>query len=727
MSLTFATNALHLANWGLSIGDIAIIAGAGRGIITWLTADDRDNNLLSFLNVTEKGLRFRRGIVDTVALNARWSKSIALFQNGQRIEHRPVGESEQLENVCRLTWIMTLIVAALDVSVSNRLLESIVVEYTGSLFKDSILDVEYLQHEIPQHIRGWRSAATVRNISPRARSIWHRLENQKNHHLPGFIPDHEEGEIVRFLVWLTTGETPNFCTSSSDLHSLATLLADIGFDRLRTHEDKDDSMQDSDESICTLIIREDLVFTQDAKIRHGHDEFRRGMRVPLVAMHETISLWPEPPESHNKLRLVFCDAQDAASRLRVQACSSPFGNRDLDPAFLVTSPSASNIGRIAPEVYRLIDKLLLIDSPEASHSLNDLISAWPRQGLEYVTNLFTTTHFAKFVKDGLPVRDVAMSSTDEQHQRERDCCMAQLRAFLLGYYYGVLAQVIDASRLRVKECFGSWDWTGPQLYEVIAALVKSQLAHNKSGKLYWRYQVMLVVAYLFAGAEADQLIMLKHGSAGLIAKLIVLSPGLLGEADTPEKMSRLYLLDVDPTSIPSNQRGIVIPGDQPDCTCQEFQANPGLPFEAIFEATTAAPDFTSHLEPAWGFDTNLCLVAYRYRGRLIHKVNPLDAEAAILEWWSGTQRTDSAPIPPVRSITATSVESHLSEYQSATSQTLKVCTALPSEFEGGRIRMLGNRDPVDKIVVIVASTKSLKRGLAWLPCITKISPTSVPI
>ena len=230
-------------------------------MITWLTADSRDNGLLDLLNVTEKELRFRRGLLDPIALNARWSKTVCIFQNGRPTVQHIVGRLQQLENVCRFTWAMTLIVAALDVALTSTLLEAVVVEYSAGLFKNTILDLGYLRHEIPIHISGWRSASITRTIAYRARSMWAEMEGRLGHHLPGFVPEIEKAELVRFLLCLTTGSTPVMMTSSSDLRSLASLLSVLGFDGLKVCEGVEEQDLDLSGGDCALIYRSDRIIT----------------------------------------------------------------------------------------------------------------------------------------------------------------------------------------------------------------------------------------------------------------------------------------------------------------------------------------------------------------------------------------------------------------------------------------------------------------------------------
>jgi hypothetical protein len=79
MALTFAKNGFYLMNWGFSVTDLIALAGAGRGVIIWLTADRRDSSLLSLLNVDEADLNLRLGLLDLSALNKRWGKELVLF------------------------------------------------------------------------------------------------------------------------------------------------------------------------------------------------------------------------------------------------------------------------------------------------------------------------------------------------------------------------------------------------------------------------------------------------------------------------------------------------------------------------------------------------------------------------------------------------------------------------------------------------------------------------
>lgn len=215
-----------------------------------------------------------------------------------------------------------------------------------------------------------------------------------------------------------------------------------------------------------------------------------------------------------------------------------------------------------------------------------------------------------------------------------------MQIFLLGYYYAGLSSILDTSQLSVKEAFGSWGWNDIQFFDVIISFTKNRLQYPGQGNLYWKHEVLKLVAYLFAGADLDQLSLIRHGVVGVLAKLSVLSAGLIGDADTPEKITQLILLDADSSCIPSSQHGLVISGIQTDCKTESSQ-DYGAP--EVWDPSHEGPDYTSHIEPAWGYDTNHCLIAFRYKGRLVHRISPSEAEAAILEWYPKVRPTLSEP------------------------------------------------------------------------------------
>ena len=122
MAISFASGSTTLANWGFGAGDIAVIAGAGRTVGTWLFAQVRDRNLLSFLSVDPEDVVRRKGILDVTTLHQRWDKKLTLLKNGKPYLIQQPGGSRApvVENMDKFTWFMTLITAALDAALSTK-------------------------------------------------------------------------------------------------------------------------------------------------------------------------------------------------------------------------------------------------------------------------------------------------------------------------------------------------------------------------------------------------------------------------------------------------------------------------------------------------------------------------------------------------------------------------------------------------------------------------------
>jgi hypothetical protein len=144
---------------------------------------------------------------------------------------------------------MTIIVYCLNAAVSDTTLMAIVVNFISGVFEDNVLDIEYLQYEIPKHVDGWRSTACVRNMTPRAHDTWKSLEKQQKH-LPGFMPPSEKGEVVRMLLWIVTEKASRHITFSSDAFCIAILLEEMGFELLRTGQAEDEF----DESYIAVVL-----------------------------------------------------------------------------------------------------------------------------------------------------------------------------------------------------------------------------------------------------------------------------------------------------------------------------------------------------------------------------------------------------------------------------------------------------------------------------------------
>lgn len=279
MSLSFATNSTVLSQWGFSAGDIAAMAGAGRVVGTWVIAQARDRNLLDFMRVDVNDVIVRKGLIDRFVLQERWGTKLVLLQNGRKRVIRPPGQ-KAVENLDNFTWLMALVVASLDSAVNLTNLKNIMKEFLTMLFGDHEDGLDFLLHELPRHIEGWLSIATVRTITARARQEWKYLADRGVHE-PGLIPDGDVGEISRLLAWIAGSHEQHYETSSGDALSVAVVLQVIGLELIST----DQSVKEHDENRLVVRLTRDPI-GKTSKTLYWQLGQRWGMRVPLQCMQE---------------------------------------------------------------------------------------------------------------------------------------------------------------------------------------------------------------------------------------------------------------------------------------------------------------------------------------------------------------------------------------------------------------------------------------------------------
>jgi hypothetical protein len=142
--------------------------------------------------------------------------------------------------------------------------------------------------------------------------------------------------------------------------------------------------------------------------------------------------------------------------------------------------------------------------------------------------------------------------------------------------------------------------------------------------------VLKLVAYLFAGAGMKQIQNVGTGCCGIKGKLTAVDYILLGAADDTSQICKFALLDIDDTVFPSNSLGLLHGGGQDQGTCTPMENTVERELSS-FALDSRTEDFTSLVEPKWDFDANTCVIAYRRRGRLVHKLDAVTIYNQILD------------------------------------------------------------------------------------------------
>ena len=126
---------------------------------------------------------------------------LTLLKNGRpfSLEHPSGGHKPVVNSVDRFTWMMMLLISALDSALGIAQLQDIVTRFLTKLFAESVNGTEYLQRDIHIHLEGWRSSACVRGMLHKAREVWNSL-GCEGKHWPGFIPLSEGQELLQLLL-----------------------------------------------------------------------------------------------------------------------------------------------------------------------------------------------------------------------------------------------------------------------------------------------------------------------------------------------------------------------------------------------------------------------------------------------------------------------------------------------------------------------------------------------
>ncbi|MCJ1287592.1 hypothetical protein MMC26_006944 [Xylographa opegraphella] len=677
---------MTLTSWGFGAGDIAVMAGAGRFVGNWLMAQRRDRALLDFLALEPEDILQRKGLVDTVALHNRWDKKLVLLKNGKRhvITHSSTGSV--VENMDSFTWFMSLLIATLDAAVGSKTLKELVVSLLLDIIGDKTTgSVDYLLNEAQQHITGWRSSACVRSISHTARSIWQRLAREGKH-LPGEIPGTDSPEILRLLTWIISGPSCRFTTTSTDIMCLAAILSELGLELLVI--DYDGRAFDENRLVVSFSS---LPLFHSLTLEASESTKRRGMRIPLNDLKECVSLWPCDGNRRNQYRTIFTYGARAAEGVDLVVSGDRYSldEEEIDVCYITKQSAKSLEKRAGEEDISILNSFLLLPTLRAAQYVTKLTRNWPSRSRHEI---------------GFWLEEVNMSkSTDEEISHfgtGTRKCLAELQVFLLGYWYTVLQPLVNTSQLPDQEAYGSWGWNDIQVAKACRRLT---MAKDPDNHRFPRFEIIRLIGYLFAGAEYDeQLLPLKNRSVGVLGKLALVTAGLMGGADTPDKVGMFFLLDIDASCIPSNSRGIILSGLRKLCPKVTTQSIPQTISQSLAESPSGDEDFSSHIEPDWGYDTQRVLVAYRDRGRIVHRVSPIDGDLAVLTSWVEPVRPVKE-VKPADKLFAAVIRARLEEYHGGVQIRHRDLTeaeiASPSEPEIG-IVILTNSLPKARACIV---------------------------
>jgi len=416
------------------------------------------------------------------------------------------------------------------------------------------------------------------------------------------------------VAWIASGKSSEFVTNSSDAASFAKVLAELGLELLMV------GCSPRDHNENRLLVIYSVSNIPAIQLGSGHATQKRGVRIPLNYLEQCVTLWPGDSKDRVKYRRLFRDGSLAAAGTQLLAVKTyPFLPSAGDDGDVFYAIKGSGFLRQNYGVDVILSTFLLTPSFHAVEAVSDLTDSWP------LKSRVAVCHWVRDIWSEIDLgKDRIFLEPDELE------CLAELEIFILGYYYAVLSPLVDASQLSVQEVYGSWGWNDGQILEATRKFV---LAREDGSRRYPRFQVMKLVGYFYAGAAyEEQLLRVREGTVGILGKLTLVTASVLGGADTPRKVEKFWLLDVDSTCIPSNTLGVVSCGIQRCCPSKELR-NGRVTRLCLDDQPTNQSDFTSHIEPDWDCDVQKLLVAYRHHGRIVQRISPLVTDRLVLRCW----------------------------------------------------------------------------------------------
>lgn len=239
-----------------------------------------------------------------------------------------------------------------------------------------------------------------------------------------------------------------------------------------------------------------------------------------------------------------------------------------------------------------------------------------------------------------------------QHIAKNSTILARLQAFVMGYYYNLLYPLLNVDQLSIPQALGSWNWSDIRMIAQVGNIlsgyrikqtesyvhrIKAKGIHtfDNAGRNFYKHGIIRLLAMFFAGAEEEQLDIILDGVVGVHGKLSLLNASLFGDIDTLSKAGMFFLMDIDPTCVPSTSRGIVTSSQRQDRIGASVIDSSGIENCDIDDlekdGLTSRVPLTSHIEPDWDHDIQMTTVVFRYLGRFVRRINPIDCEHAISE------------------------------------------------------------------------------------------------
>ncbi|KAF2739598.1 hypothetical protein EJ04DRAFT_606095 [Polyplosphaeria fusca] len=626
MSLQISAGHGSLLAIGMGISDIATIYSLGRRFGNWVTANSGDREFLDLLELDELDILHRRGIMDTLRWNKKWSSQMSLLVNGKPTIFQGQAAHEGLEKLGLFSAVMVCTVAALDAFLFTREAKSLLYKLLLELLRTTEYGEDILASHFDQRFNSWRSSATVRGLVTEARKIRRELL-QDGMVQSGQMPIRDSPHVLDMLYWLLSGNAESYTSVSTDAAGIALCLSRLGIDILSVSGLGHKSTRATpcqlryNSNVATIVPGYWMKLSAPSSRRGSHTILN------LKCLEEAFTNFPIDSEDANRCRMAWIEGQKAAKYVACRLISPrlPLKEDDLEYAFYDVGEKLGRVmkwSRVRPDIHKIVSAHAFIVNHEICEALSLVFQHEPSHVLDWLVSQTDEPWGAPRHND---------ITTMSMKNKKIISTFTTFQAFFLGYYYGIFLPLVDTSQLQLETVDGRWGFRCTWLlrHMRLSHLV-SQNVQEQGIRILRRKQILAILSALFLGdmnPGDDQSKVTYTTSSddlcvGVVHKRAILAKSLVQPCRGPRDIGSFVLLDVDVSGIPVKKDGWVHTGvalfEEKDVRVPMKNLQPvPLPVKE---------DITLHIEPDWEGDPETILICVRYKGRRIRTINPAHAD-----------------------------------------------------------------------------------------------------
>ena len=461
---------------GVGAGDVASIVGLGKRLGNWWSAISGDQEFLDLLETDDFEILKRRGIVDLPLFNKRWRGHMRLLANGKPVVFEDQDAKKVLNDFSRFTAIMVCVVASLDTFTTGSISKSILKAVLKELLRATEFGENLLETQYSHRLNAWRSLACLRGVTNEAEKYRQHLLG-RNSIWDGLMPSGESVLMKDFLIWLLSGQTDSFITSSSDVAAVGLCLSSLGIDILSVSGPG--FAPQNVVTPCQLIYSKDNILKANTNVEKPYRTlFERPLSttVPLLHPEESIVHYPTSLDMHNQCRHAWNAGRKAASKLglgvaRTEAAFQTKGGvlQDKGELYYAFINRGSESQRVGAEMQEIAVSHSFVVNEELLLELEGCLRRQSPQVLAWLNEQTLYNNKNKEISD------------PDFHDNEKINAFCIFQSFFMAYYYHLFIKILDTSSLQVKSVRGEW---GFRSVEFLIYMRNMVISRNTRGERY---------------------------------------------------------------------------------------------------------------------------------------------------------------------------------------------------------------------------------------------------